>query len=390
MYTVSPALSVIEKQTGRTLAGLFGLREKYSGGVTQPGGSASNFNSVLIARHRASPSIKERGVSEQQHGKLVMFTSVDSHYSLDKAAQMCGIGSQGVWKVPTDSEGRMSVPALRQSVQKAIDEGKRPFYVNATAGTTVRGAYDPIEEIADVCQEFGLWLHVDGSLGGSAIFSRRQSWRLKGSERADSITINPHKMLSVPATCSFLLGRDMRRFRSANSIDAGYLFHEEDTLAPGAGDADITYDLAEFTPQCGRRGDALKLALGWVYYGRIGYERYVDNAFDMTSYLADMVKAHPRMEMAAAPHSVQVCFYYMPSRATEEHDIAQAAKRNTEISAIISERLPSRGFMVDYAPGPIGKFLRVVTNGHTKKETMDHMMSAIDEIGLSLIVSGQP
>ena len=140
-------------------------------------------------------------------------------------------------------------------------------------------------------------------------------------------------MLSVPATCSFLLGRDLGRFRSANSINAGYLFHEEDTLAPGTEDADITYDLAEFTPQCDRRGDALKLALGWVYYGRVGYERYVDNAFDMALYLADMVKAHPRMEMAVSPQSVQVCFYYMPSRATGEHESAQAAKRNAEISA---------------------------------------------------------
>ncbi|KAF2463977.1 putative glutamate decarboxylase [Lindgomyces ingoldianus] len=380
VYTVSPALSVIEKQTGRALANMFGLRETYSGGITQPGGSASNFNSVLIARHQAMPFIKETGISGQQ---LVMFTSVDSHYSLEKAAQMSGIGSQGVCKIPTDAEGRMSVPALRRSILDASDQGKHPFYVNATAGTTVRGAYDPIDEIADVCQEFGLWLHVDGSLGGSAIFTRRQSWRLKGSERADSITINPHKMLSVPISCSFLLGRDLRQFRSSNSIDAGYLFHEDAPLAAATNDADDTYDLAEFTPQCGRKGDALKLALGWVYYGRIGYERYVDNAFDMAAYLAALIKNHPRMEIAAVPQSVQVCFYYMPSRMTDKHDMA--AKHNTAITAYISEGLPSKGFMVDYAPGPVGKFLRVVTNGTTTKETLNSMVNEIDEIGQSFI-----
>lgn len=359
---------------------MFGLRETYSGGITQPGGSASNFSSVLIARHQAMPFIKERGISGQQ---LVMFTSVDSHYSLDKAAQMSGIGSQGVYKIPTDAEGRMSIAALRRSILESRDQGKHPFYVNATAGTTVRGAYDPIEEIAHICQELGLWLHVDGSLGGSAIFTRRQSWRLKGSERADSITINPHKMLSVPVTCSFLLGRDLRQFRSSNSIDAGYLFHEAAApLAAAADDANHIYDLAEFTPQCGRKGDALKLALGWVYYGRIGYERYVDNAFDMAAYLAALVKSHPRMEIAAVPHSVQVCFYYMPSSTAEEPE--RAAKRNTATTVSISEALPSRGFMVDYAPGPVGKFLRVVTNGTTTKETMNSMVNAIDEIGRSL------
>jgi glutamate decarboxylase len=359
---------------------MFGLTDVYSGGVTQPGGSASNFNSVLIARHQAMPSIKEHGISGQE---LVMFTSVDSHYSLEKAAQMCGIGSKSVYKVPTNSDGSMSVSALRIGVLEALANGKHPFYVNATAGTTVRGAYDPIEEIADVCYEFGLWLHVDGSLGGSAVFSTRQSWRLRGSERADSITINPHKMLGVPVTCSFLLGRDMRKFRSANSINAGYLFHEELSevvpLATKAGDTNDTYDLAEFTPQCGRKGDALKLALGWVYYGRIGYEHYVDNAFDMAAYLTAIVEAHPRMTVAAATHSVQVCFYYMPNNLADGREVA--AERNTATTAYISESLPSKGFMVDYAPCPTGKFLRVVTNGNTTRETMDSMMLAIDEIG---------
>lgn len=363
---------------------MFGLTNAYSGGVTQPGGSASNFNSVLIARHQARPSIKEHGISGQE---LVMFTSVDSHYSLEKAAQMCGIGSQSVYKVPTDSTGSMSVSALRMAVLEALEHGKYPFYVNATAGTTVRGAYDPIEEIADVCQEFGLWLHIDGSLGGSAIFSRRQSWRLKGTERADSITINPHKMLGVPVTCSFLLGRDMRKFRSANSINAGYLFHEEPSevvpLATKASSIDDTYDLAEFTPQCGRKGDALKLALGWVYYGRIGYEQYVDNAFDMAAYLTAIVEAHPQMVVAAVTHSVQICFYYMPCTLEDGHEVA--AERNTAITAYISESLPSKGFMVDYAPGPTGKFLRVVTNGNTTKETMNSMVLAIDEIGQEYI-----
>ena len=364
---------------------MFGLLGTHSGGISQPGGSASNFNSVLIARHRAVPSIKESGLSGQQ---LVMFTSCDSHYSLDKAAQMSGIGSQGVYKIPTDAEGRMSVLALRRSILDAREQGKLPFYVNATAGTTVRGAYDPIEEIADLCKEFGLWLHVDGSLGGSAIFSRRHSWRLKGSERADSITINPHKMLSVPVTCSFLLGRDLRQFRSANSIDAGYLFHEDTSevahQVAATNDINDSYDLAELTPQCGRKGDALKLALGWVYYGRIGYERYVDTAFDTAAYLVSLVKQHPRIEIAAVPHSVQVCFYYMPSSTAEGQEAA--AKRNTAITAYISEELPNRGFMVDYAPGPVGKFLRVVTNGTTTNETMDSMMNAIDEIGQSFMM----
>lgn len=115
------------------------------------------------------------------------------------------------------------VPALLQkAVEVALAAGETPFYVNATAGTTVLGSYDPLEPIAAICQTHGLWLHVDASWGGSVVFSESESrGRLDGVQLANSITVNPHKMLGVPVTCSFLLGRDMREFRRASTIDAG-------------------------------------------------------------------------------------------------------------------------------------------------------------------------
>ena len=361
---------------------MFGLQEEFSGGITQPGGSASNFSSVLIARHRAFPSIKSDGLRGL---RPVMFTSCESHYSLEKAAQMCGLGSAGVRKVASDDEGLMIVDELRRSILQAKEDGLHPFYVNATAGTTVRGAYDKIEEIADVCKESKLWLHVDGSLGGSAIFSRKHSWKLRGTERADSITINPHKMLGVPVTCSFLLGRDMRDFWLANSTKADYLFHEHsvdpsDPTQDAIPNTNSMYDLADLTPQCGRKGDALKLALGWVYYGRSGYERYVDAAFDTATHLASIVEKHPRFALvgSSVPHSVQVCFYYLPI-ASAGREISSS--QNTAITAYISERLPYEGFMVDYAPGPRGKMLRVVVNGSTRADTAERLVGAIAALG---------
>jgi glutamate decarboxylase len=357
---------------------MFGLREEFSGGISQPGGSASNFSSVLIARHRAFPSVKSEGL---QGYRPVMFTSSESHYSLEKAAQMCGLGSAGVRKVASDNEGRMIVEELRRSILDAREEGLHPFYVNATAGTTVRGAYDKIEEIADICEEFKLWLHVDGSLGGSAIFSRKHSWNLRGCERASSITINPHKMLGVPVTCSFLLGRDLRDFWTANSTNAEYLFHLGSQASSNKSlDTNAMYDLADLTPQCGRKGDALKLALGLVYYGRSGYEQYVDAAFEQAAHLASLVEKHPYLCLvgSSVPHSVQVCFYYLPAVFTRQ-DIQSS--QNTAITAYISEELPHKGFMVDYAPGPKGKMLRVVVNGSTRANTAENLVDAITVLG---------
>jgi glutamate/tyrosine decarboxylase-like PLP-dependent enzyme len=135
---------------------------------------------------------------------------------------MFGFGSNAVRSVPVDDVGRMIPAKLAEMISRSRRDGFTPFYVNATAGTTVLGSFDTFEEIAEICKREGLWLHVDGSWGGSVIFSETlRKGRLDGIEKADSIAINPHKMLGVPMTCSFLLGKDMREFHLANTLPAG-------------------------------------------------------------------------------------------------------------------------------------------------------------------------
>ena len=135
---------------------------------------------------------------------------------------MFGFGSDAVKSVPVDAAGCMRPDALDAMVEAAEREGETPFFVNATAGTTVLGSFDPLDAIADVCAKHGLWLHVDGSWGGSVVFNAElKASRLKGVERADTVVITPHKMLGVPMTCSFLIGRDLRQFWSAMTLPAG-------------------------------------------------------------------------------------------------------------------------------------------------------------------------
>jgi glutamate/tyrosine decarboxylase-like PLP-dependent enzyme len=219
VYQVSPVLTLVEKHVSKELARLFGFDGPHAGGMTQPGGSASNASSVVIARNTLFPETKTSGLAGK---RFVLFTSAHGHYSLEKAAQLNGFGSDAVRGVPVDAAGRMRPEELRKMIDEAKQSGETPFYVNATAGTTVLGSYDPFDDIADICEEYGLWLHVDGSWGGSVVFNKEVSQsRLKGAERANSIAVNPHKMLGTPVTCSFLLARDMRQVWEAMTLPAG-------------------------------------------------------------------------------------------------------------------------------------------------------------------------
>jgi len=186
---VSPVLTLIEKHTTRGLASLFGFNGQFAGGISQNGGSASNQTSIIIARNTLFPETRDNGYSGQ---RFVLFTSTHGHYSLEKAAQMFGFGSKAVRSVPVDERGCMIASELARMVKEVKEAGEVPFYVNATAGTTVLGSFDPFAEIADICHHENLWLHIDGSWGGPVVFSKKlREKRLRGCERADSIAITP-------------------------------------------------------------------------------------------------------------------------------------------------------------------------------------------------------
>ncbi|KAI9750891.1 MAG: hypothetical protein M4579_006267 [Chaenotheca gracillima] len=377
VYQVSPALTLIEKRTTRELASLFGFQGPHAGGIAQQGGSASNTTSIVIARNSLFPETKVEGNGGY---KFVLFTSVHGHYSIEKAAQISGFGSANVWSVPVDSNGCMDPSALDSLVQKAKDEGRTPFYVNATAGTTVLGSYDPFNDIADVCQKHQLWMHIDGSWGGPVIFSRKQKAKLAGCERADSLAVTPHKMMGVPLTCSFLLGKDMRVFHRANTLRAGYLFHTDHASSGDSnGENSDVWDLADLTLQCGRKGDGLKLALGWIYYGKAGYEESINRAFDTAGYMADQILESNELYLVSScpPPCLQVCFYYAPQRK-----LSSKAEENTQNTASIARSLITAGFMIDYAPDPDrGSFFRVVVNGQTRKDTINGLLKAVITAG---------
>lgn len=372
VYQVSPVLTLVEKTTAKAFASLFGFNGPHAGGISQPGGSASNQTSIIIARNTLFPSTKTSGYGSQ---RFVLFTSAHGHYSLEKAAQMFGFGSAAVRAVPVDVDGRMIPEELDKAVAKAKNDGETPFYVNATAGTTVLGSFDPLDRIADICAKHKLWLHVDGSWGGPVVFSDTLSKeRLRGVERADSVAVTPHKMLGVPLTCSFLLGRDLRQFHAANTLPAGYLFHNNNP------DAEV-FDLADLTPQCGRRGDSLKLFLGWTFYGRAGYAALIEQAFATAQHLYDRLAAHPDFVLVSrAPlPCLQVCFYW-----ARGGQLSEDAEANGRVTEKLVGALVRRGWMVDFAPGERGKFFRVVVGRDASSGAVDGLVKAIEDVAEEL------
>ncbi|CAN6658885.1 hypothetical protein TRVA0_031S00474 [Trichomonascus vanleenenianus] len=373
VFTVSPALTLIENKTGHEYAKLFGFKEPHSGGLTFPGGSYSNSTSLTIARSYLYPDTKTKGNGAY---KFAIFASAHAHYSVEKAAIFCGLGSESVFKVKVSPDGRMIVDDLRQKVEQAKADGYTPLYVNATAGTTVYGSFDDFHAIGDVAREHKMWFHVDGSWGGNVVFSEKQRYKLSGVERADSLTVNPHKMLGVPTTCSFLLLPDKRVMQIANSLQAPYLFHNH------RDDDDELYDLADATMGCGRRPDAVKLYLGWHWFGREGYGQRVDHAFDVTKYLATRVRDHPNFELVSEfpPPCLQTCFFYKPRGQL----LAQPEENSKLTRGIVYELHKSKKFLIDFAPDALGRgeFFRVVVNSPVvSRETIDVLISEMDRVG---------
>ncbi|MFC4723415.1 pyridoxal phosphate-dependent decarboxylase family protein [Geojedonia litorea] len=269
---------------------------KHSDGTFAPGGSMSNFMAMVMARDRRAPNSRNEGVLVP----MTVYTSEESHYSILKNAALMGIGKDYVRLIKTNDAGEMLASDLEIQIQKDIDRGYLPFFVNATAGTTVLGAFDDVEYISRVCKEHDLWLHLDGAYCGGVIFSRRYRHLVKGIEFTDSFSVNAHKMLGTPLSCSIIVVQDKKHLYESFSNDAEYLYQTD-------GD---DFNLGKTSIQCGRRNDALKLWTLWKSVGTLGLEAIVDHQFKMAEVARAYIKQHPDYTLYSDKESLSVCFNY--------------------------------------------------------------------------------
>ncbi|XP_061697844.1 glutamate decarboxylase 1 isoform X3 [Syngnathoides biaculeatus] len=304
-YEIAPVFVLMEQLTLKKMREFIGWPEGEGDGIFSPGGAISNMYGVMIARYKFFPEVKTKGMAAAP--RLVLFTSEHSHYSIKKASAALGFGTDNLILLNTDERGRVIPADLEAKVIAAKQKGHVPMYVNATAGTTVYGAFDPINEIADICEKYNMWLHVDGAWGGGLLMSRKHRHKLNGVERANSVTWNPHKMMGVPLQCSAILVREKGLLEGCNSMCAGYLFQPDKQY-------DVTYDTGDKAIQCGRHVDIFKFWLMWKAKGTVGFEHHIDKCLELSSYLYYKIKDREGFEMVfnTEPQHTNVCFWYLP------------------------------------------------------------------------------
>ncbi len=298
-YDVAPVATLMEIELIKKLNNLVGFNQ--GEGLIVTGGSNANLIGMLCGRHQVLPEAKLKGLSNHQ---LVAFVSEQAHYSYGKAANLMGIGIENLVKVKSDIKGRMIPEALETAIQQSLSEEKTPFFVGATAGTTVLGAFDTLPPIAEITRKYDLWFHIDGAWGAPVLFSQKHKHLLTGSELADSFTWDAHKLMGVPLICSAILVKEQGILQKACSGGGtDYLFHD---------DENASYNLGQMSLQCGRKVDALKLWLCWKYYGNKGYQQQVDNLFEIASYATEYILSCDNLELIAQPTFLNICFRYLP------------------------------------------------------------------------------
>ena len=337
-YKVGGPMIRVEKLILNKISELIGF-EGDTEGTIAPGGSITNYMAMLMARDRYDENARLTGIKKA----LVAYTSEECHYSVAKNAAFCGLGRDNVRVVESDMHGRMRIDILEKYIQEDIASGKKPFLINATAGTTVLGSFDDLEAIADLRDRYDVWMHVDAAYGGSVIFSEKYRHLVRGADRSDSFSINAHKMLATPVSCSIIITQHKECLYDSFSNEASYLYQgDQDEINPG-----------KISIQCGRRNDALKFWALWKSIGTKGIADIVERQFAMADYARSYVEKNSDYTLYSFENSVNICFNYKDVPAEE----------------LCAELYRKGRIMVGYGHFKNDSFVRLVSVNHGTDQT---------------------
>ncbi len=341
-YKIAGAQVGVEKEIINKVCEIIGYGNK-SGGTFPTGGSMSNFMSLIMARDKKDTSIKDKGINQ----KLIAYGSKNAHYSLEKNISFSGIGKDNIRYIDTNNKGEIIAKELERQLKKDIDLGYYPFYLNATAGTTVMCAFDKIKELSDICKEHNVWLHVDGAFGGAVIFSNRHKDLIEGVSKSDSFCFNAHKTLGAPLSTSVLVVKNKKNLYNSFSNKATYLYqtHNEE------------FNLGQTSFECGRRNNALKFWTMWKAIGTKGIEKIVDRQFELADFARKYVINNTNYQLYSFDDSLSVCFNY---KDIDPKDLCTKLYENNKL-------------MIGFGSFNDDTFLRLVTinNQVSKKDIKD-------------------
>ncbi len=348
-YKIAGPQVAIEKEIISKVCKMSGY-DKNAGGTFPTGGSMSNFMSLVMARDKVNIDIKYRGINE----KLIAYSSENSHYSIAKNASFTGLGKDNVRYIKSDEEGRINIDAFKNQVDDDIANGFLPFYLNATAGTTVLCAFDNVEELGPICKKNNIWLHLDGAFGGSVIFSKKYNHLIKGIAQTDSFCFNAHKTLGAPLSTSILIVKDKHDLYNSFNNDATYLYqtHDDD------------FNLGQTSIECGRRNNALKFWTMWKAIGTNGIAKIVEHEFSLADNARNYVNSNSDYTLYSFKDSLSVCFNY----------------KDFDPEDLCTKLYESNTLMVGFGHFHENGFVRLVTiNGENTHEDIKNFFNVLEK-----------
>ncbi|HYO91674.1 MAG TPA: pyridoxal-dependent decarboxylase, partial [Pyrinomonadaceae bacterium] len=312
LWRAAPAAQELEEVALSWLRQMIGMPETFSG-IIYDTASVSTLHALAAAREALDLRVREEGMSGRADLPLLrVYASEQAHSSIEKSVITLGLGQRSLRKIPADAEFRMDAAALARAIEEDRAIGHLPFCVVATVGTTSTSSIDPVPAIAEICEREGLWLHIDAAYAGSAAVVPELRYILEGCERADSLTLNPHKWLFTPFDLSVLYTRRMDLLHRAFSLVPEYLR----TLEQGR---ETVRNHSEYGIQLGRRFRALKFWMGIRYFGRDGLAARIREHCRLASLFSSWVKATPGWELLAPVPLSLVCFRACPLRGGETY-----------------------------------------------------------------------
>jgi aromatic-L-amino-acid decarboxylase len=336
VWKSSPAVTELEEVTLGWIRQWFGLSSDWFGMIHDTA-STSTMHAIVAAREMVEPRAREEGGSRN----LVLYASDQAHSSVEKGAIAIGIGRRNVRRIQTDSQFRMLPAALRAAVVKDLAEGRKPFCVVPTVGTTSTTSIDPVREIAQIAHEYGMWTHVDAAYGGAVCAVPEYRHLLDGIADADSLVFNPHKWFFTPVDLSTLYTRRADIVRRAFSLVPEYLRTPENSRA-------VNY--MEYGVPLGRRFRALKLWFVIRAFGREGIAEIIRSHIRWARDLAARIETHPDFEVCAPIPFSLVCFRY---RGSDEQNRELLERINCSGVTFLSHTVLNDRFVLRLAIGNV-------------------------------------
>ncbi|MEM9547412.1 MAG: pyridoxal-dependent decarboxylase [Bacteroidota bacterium] len=372
IYEMGPSASVIEQTLINWMLDKAGWFKGESiddfndlpnngGGVLTHGGSMANLTALLSARAKVAPEAWSEGNPDH----LVVIGSEVAHYSVARSISIMGLGKKNLVAVPTTDTEVLKPEHLESVYQKTLDQGKEVMAVIANACATSTGLYDPIDEIGQFCNEHGLWYHVDGAHGASALVSEQEKHLLKGLHRADSMIWDTHKMLRTTALCAAVLFKDARNLTNTFQQKGSYLFHDKEK--PG-------FDLMPYTIECTKSGIGTKLFWVLAAEGEKGISDYIERQYDITKEFHKIISAEADFECPYYPESNILCFRYSAGPDTNEFQLN-----------IRNELVKTGEFYITSTEVKGIRYLRLtVINALTDKQHIQQLVQSVRRIAVKL------